>query len=265
MAEKAEKLTRKELKAPDEFQKIGAQAVPFLVQHQKSLVTVVVGGVLVAGVAALSSYFGDRKEAAAKQDLGASLKVIEREVKASGEAGDSQSTDETPFKSETEKLDAEVKALSDFRAAHPGTRSAGNAGLLLGEALLRQGKGSEATAAFDDYLAHSDPNDPLRPAALEGKGYALESAKDYDKALAAFDQLAKETKTDFMKGMGLYHRARILLLQGKTDEGAKALSEVPSLAPNTAAARLAQERIAVLVAQGVKVPASPPPMLGDAG
>ena len=34
----SEKMTRKELKAPDEFQKIGAQAVPLLVQHQKTLV-----------------------------------------------------------------------------------------------------------------------------------------------------------------------------------------------------------------------------------
>ncbi len=92
---------------------------------------------------------------------------------------------------------------------------------MLGEALLREGKGKEAISAFDDYLLHSDPADPLRPAALEGKGYALESAQQYDEALAAFDQLAKENKTDFMKGMGLYHRARMLLLQGKTEEGAK--------------------------------------------
>jgi tetratricopeptide (TPR) repeat protein len=267
MAEKAEKLSRKQLKAPDEFQKIGAQAVPFMVQHQKTVVMGVVGLVLLGGAVALGSYFNDRKETSARQALGKALELLDRPVK--GQPSDSEaaeSNDETPFKTEADKLTAEVTALDAFRAKHPGTRSAGNAGLVLGEALLREGKGKEAVAAFDDYLAHSDPNDPLRPAALEGKGYAYEQSKEYDQALSAFDQLSKDTKTDFMKGMGLYHRARILLLQGKTEEGAKALSEVPSLAPNTAAARLAQERIVLLTAQGVKVPASPPPVIAaDAG
>ena len=39
--------------------------------------------------------------------------------------------------------------------------------------------------AFDDYLKGSTADDPLRPTALEGKGYALEAKKDYDGAMAA--------------------------------------------------------------------------------
>jgi tetratricopeptide (TPR) repeat protein len=265
MAERAEKLTRKELKAPDEFQKIGAQAVPFLVLHQRNVVLGITGLVVVGGVVAMANYFGDRKEQAAKQDLGAALKTVEREVKA-GDTTEPVPGQDAPYKSETEKVQAEIKALNDFRTNHAGTRAAANAGLALGDAYLKAGQGAEALAAFDDYLKNGDSTDPLRPAALEGKGYAYEAQKDYPKALDAFDQLARETKTDFMKGMGLYHRGRILLAQGKTDDGAKALVEVPSLAPNSAAARLAQERISTLAAQGVHIPA-PPPVIAvpDAG
>ena len=61
-----------------------------------------------------------------------------------------------------------------------------------------------------------------------------------------------------MKGMGLYHRARILLLQGKTEEDVKQLQEIESAAPGSSAARLAVERVGVLASQGVKIPEPPP-------
>ena len=61
-----------------------------------------------------------------------------------------------------------------------------------------------------------------------------------------------------MKGMGLYHRARMLLIKGDTAAAAKTLSEIEGAAPNSAAARLAKDRIAVLTAQGVDVPKPAP-------
>ncbi len=54
-----------------------------------------------------------------------------------------------------------------------------------------------------------------------------------------------------------YHRARILILQGKKDEAAALLVKIPVDHPNTAAARLATERTSLLAAEGVKIP--PPP------
>lgn len=257
MAERAEKLSRKDLKAPDEFQRIGAQAVPLLVQHQKTVIIGVVGLVVLGGVMAIANYFGDRKEQAAKQELGKALATVEAEVKAGDSAVPAEGAELT-YKTEADKVQAEIKALSEFRSKHSGTKVAANAGLALGEAYLKAGQPNEALTALDDYLKNGDASDPLRPAALEGKGYAFEAQKSYDKALESFDQLARETKTDFMKGMGLYHRGRILIVQGKNDDAAKTLVEVPSLAPNSAAARLAQERISQLAAQGVHIPAPPP-------
>ena len=253
----SDKMTRKELKAPDQFQKLGNEAVPLLVQHQKTIVIAVIAVVVLGLGISTTIWFKERTEAKASENLGAALEVVSREVSAAPPPITVGDDAKPPFKTEAEKNEALIKSVSEFRAAEKGTRAAGTAALPLGEALLREGKAPEALAAFDDYLKVSNADDPLRPLALEGKGYALEAKKDYDAALAAFDQLSKENKAEFMKGMGLYHRGRLLLLQGKTDEGVKQLQEVQVAAPGSSGARLAAERIAVLAGQGVKIPEQP--------
>ncbi len=224
-----------------------------------------VGGVLLVGlVIAIASSMSGRGEAQASRDFGAALKVLERGVSAT--ATEAKPGEEPPFKTEAEKDEAIVKSLTDFRAKHGGTKAAVSAALPLAQALLRQGKADAALPLVDEYLAKADAADPLRPAAYEARGYALEAQKKYDDALNAFDQLAKENKTDFMKGMGQYHRARMLLLKGDTAAAAKTLSEIEGAAPGSAAARLAKERITLLTAQGVDVP-KPAPVIPtvDAG
>jgi hypothetical protein len=54
--------------------------------------------------------------------------------------------------------------------------------------------------------------------------------------------------------MGQYHQARILVAQGKKEEAAQLLADLKSSQTNTAAGRLATERLAVLAAEGVKIP-----------
>lgn len=253
---------QKELKQPDEFQKLGQEAVPFLEKHGRQVVTIV-GGVLAVGlVIAIATSMSGRGEAQASLDFGAALKVLERPVNAT--ATEVKPGDEPPFKTEAEKDEALVKSLTDFRAKHPGKKAAVSAALPLAQALLRQGKADQAMPLIDEFLSKSEPSDVLRPAAYEARGYALEAQKKYDEALAAFDLLARENKTDFLRGMGLYHRARMLIAKGDTAGAAKTLSEIEGAAPNTAAARLAKERIAVLASQGVAVP-TPAPAVLDAG
>jgi len=258
------KSEQKELKKPDELQKLGQQALPWMERHGKTVVGIVLGLAALGLSGTLVNSFMKRGEEQATHDFGTALRVLDREVKPTG--GEVKPGEEPPFKSEAEKDAAVVTALTDFRKKNPGRLAATNAALPLAQALLRQGKAEEAMPLLDEYLKNSDPNDPLRPAAYEARGYVLESEKKYDDAMAAFDQLAKENKTDFMKGMGLYHRARMMLLKGDTAAGAKQLSEIESIAPGSAAARLAKERIALLTAQGVAVPAPPPPAVTlDAG
>jgi tetratricopeptide (TPR) repeat protein len=259
----AKKDEQKDLKSPDEFQKLGQEAVPFIEQHGRQIV-MAIGAVLLVGLAVgVASNVKSRNEMNAARDFGSALLVLDRPVNANPTA-ETKPGDEPPFKSESERDEAIVKSLTDFRAKSGGTRSAVSAALPLAQALLRQGKADEALPLVDDFIAKADVSDPLRPAAIEARGYVFESQKKFDDALGAFEQLARENKTDFMKGMGQYHRARVLLLKGNTAEAAKTFAEIETTAPNTAAARLAKERISLLVAQGVDVPKAPSVVI-DAG
>jgi tetratricopeptide (TPR) repeat protein len=265
----SDKMTKKELRTPDEFQKIGAQAVPLLVQHQKALVRLI-GAVVVVGLGIfMVQYFGQRSEAKTLFGLAEALRPMSAEVNVNAVVD--PKNPRPVFKTEAEKNAALVQSLTEFRSKSNGLAAA-TASLPLAHALLREGKADEALGAFDAYLKGAPTNDPLRPTAVEGRGYALEAKKDYDGALAAFEQLAKENTAEFMKGMGEYHRGRMLLLKGKTDEGVTVLQKTQADAPGTAAARMAGDRIALLVAKGLKLPEPAKPVAleavpsaGDAG
>ena len=76
-----------------------------------------------------------------------------------------------------------------------------------------------------------------------------------------------DTLVGFLQGMGQYHQARILVAQGKKDEAAQLLADLKSSQTNSAAGRLATERLAVLAAEGVKIPEpkAAPAAVQDAG
>lgn len=258
----------KELKQPDELQKLGQQAVPWLEQHGKNVVLGVVAFVAIGGGVALVSHIQKRRAEASMYQYGAALKVLEREVNVNAPApSDDKKDEEPPFKSEKEKDEAIIAKLTSFRGEHKGKKTAASAALPLAQALLRQGKASEALPLVEEFLKESDPNDPLRPVALEARGYALEASGKIDEASAAFTTLAQENKSDFMKGMGLYHSARLLEKKSDLDGAMKRYAEVTASAADSSAARLAKERMGLLAAKGIAMPAPavPAPAAIDAG
>jgi len=259
---KSEKMTQRELKQPDAFQRVGGEARDWLAARQ-TLVILAVGVVLVGGlIVALFSYFSHRSEAKAAKELGATLEILERPVvptPAGTEPKPVAEGEKAPFKTPQEQDQALVKALTDFRTAHKGTPSATTAALPLGKAEYRLGNADGALAAFAEYLKDAPQNDPMRAAALEGQGYAYETQQKYDQALTSFDEMSKVDAGGYLEGMGQYHRARILILQGKKDDAASVLVKLPVDHPNSAAARLATERTSLLAAEGVKIPPPPEP------
>jgi tetratricopeptide (TPR) repeat protein len=258
---KSEKMTQRELKQPDAFQRAGADARDWLVERQ-TLVLLAVGVLLVGGLlVGLFTYFSSRGEAKAAQELGAVLEILERPVVPTPEG--TQATppvgENPPFRTTQEQDQALVKALTDFRANHKGTPSAATAALTLGKAEYRLGNLDNALANFSEYLKAAPQNDPLRAAALEGQGYAFEAQQKYDQALGSFEEMSKVDGGGYLEGMGQYHRARILIQQGKKDDAATVLVKIPVDHPNSAASRLATERTSLLAAEGVKIPEPPKP------
>nr|WP_217446400.1 tetratricopeptide repeat protein [Myxococcus sp. CA040A] len=253
---KTEKIRQQELRQPDTFQKVGADARDWLIQRQK-IIGIAVAVIILGGVGvAIASEVSKRGEEQAGQALGQALAVLDRPVEGvqPAQPGDT----ETPFKNVKERDEALVTALSDFRKEHGGTRSATTAALSLGEAQFRLGRFADAQTAFSDFLKGAAQNDPLRAGALEGQGYAFEAEKKYDEAIKSFEQMGAAGGGEFLAGMGDYHKGRMLIAQDKKDEAAAVLSKVSTDHANTTAARLSSERLAVLASQGVKIPAPAP-------
>ncbi len=265
-AEMAERLTRKELRGPDAFQKAGLQARDWLEDKQRLALVATALALLGGGGVALASYLSTRGDTEGARALASALKVVERPVRTDAPPPPDDTDAEPPFASQTEKDEALIKQLANVRQKYPRSRAAITADLPIGEAQLRLGRPDEAIKSFEDFLKATSADDLLRAEALEGEGYAYEAKGQLDQALASFDALSK-SKTEFLGGMGLYHRGRILAAQGKKQEAAEAFAQISTSFPNTPAARLASDRLAVLAEQGIKPPsppAAPDPKL-DAG
>lgn len=260
----SDKLTKKELKEPDAFMKVGAEARDWL-QTRWKYVAIVSAVVLLGGAGvALASYFSGRGEEQASRQFGEAVKVLSRPVNEGAEQAPPDAK-EPPFKSEQEKQEAVRKAFEDFRNEHKGTQAASTAALPLADAYLKLGNYDKAIEAAKEFLKGTPKDEPLRASAEEKLGYAHEGKNEYDLAAAAFQDMAKENKSEFLSGMGEYHAARMLILQGKKDEAAKQLSDLSTSHPGTAAARMAADRLAVLASEGVKIPTPAPASPTDAG
>jgi predicted negative regulator of RcsB-dependent stress response len=219
------------------------------------LALVVVGGV------AFADYLGDRGQEKASMALGHELRMLERPVSETA----TTTGEDAPFKTSQEREASIEKSMEEVQAKHGGSRAARTATLVAASAELRQKKYDEALKSYSDFVKEARPEDPLRAVALEGQGYAHEGKGEIDQALASFEQLERENKSDMLVGMGLYHRGRLLVLQNKKEDAAKAFMDVTTAHAGSGAARLAQTRLNELKAQGVKLPEPPAPRAADGG
>lgn len=146
--------------------------------------------------------------------------------------------EETPpedpmFPTFTAAKERDEKALSQYRDVqkqYPSSTAAGYAALGEANTLLRLAKNAEASAVFEKLRKSADEKDDfLRFRALEGAGYALEGQQKYAEAAERFDALSK-LKNGAYRKVGDYHRARMLVLQGKRDEAKQVLEALDKAA-----------------------------------
>jgi len=253
-------MSRRELRAPDAFQRAGLEARSWI-STRKTLVLGAVVAVIVVGFGiTLARTLSDRREARARTALGAAIGVLSRPIQADLPAGSTE--DPPPFKSEQERDQAAVAALSGVLSGFPGTRAAATSALPLAATEIRLGQLDAAIGHYETYLRDTPTTEPLRVSALDGLGHAREAKGDLPQALDAYERMSHEESSGFEAGMGAFHRARILVLMGKKQDAAQAFAELAAANPGTPAARLAQERLSVLESEGFKATVAPKP---DAG
>ena len=206
----AQKLDRKELKKPDEFQIIAGRVMGWVAAHQKPVVVgLVVAAVLVLGAWAASSWSSSR-ESKAGGELATALELQSRPI--ASEVQPPQPGIET-FPSKEERQKAALAALEKVRAGYPRSTAADTAQAEIGFLELKDGDAAGAQAALQEFLKSASKDHPLRAFAQESLGYALEAQGKLDEARSAFAALAHEGAPD----RAAFHEGRIDLLQGKPE------------------------------------------------
>lgn len=253
----SEKMTRKEMRAPDAFQRAGGGFWQKVLEHRRVVIggLVVLAGLLV--VAAWLDFSSFRKEKAAGAALADALDAARRPVEGASDPSTDPALEK--FASADDKRSEIGTRLAAVAKDFPGSRSAETALLFLGNTKLVQGQQDEAQKAFHDFLAQSLPTNPMRFLAWEGLGYSFEAQKAYDKALEAFSNIAVESPGDNGKILSSYHRARILELSGKKMEAAVELQKIKEGETRGPVVTQAVDRLNALIAQGIVPPKTETP------
>jgi tetratricopeptide (TPR) repeat protein len=115
-----------------------------------------------------------------------------------------------------------------------GSSAAGKYAILgLANSLFDLGKYAEATAEYAKVLDGAGADTYLRFRALEGSGYALEAQQKYPDALKKYEELSRFANGAY-RSLADYHRARVLVVQGKPAEARTLLEGLSkALAANT--------------------------------
>jgi len=157
----AEKIDRKQLKRPDEFQVVAGRAMGWVAAHQRlvlGLAAAVVAVVLTAW--GVSAWRGSR-ESKASAELAEALELLSRPVAGEGQAQPGEQT----FPSKEEREKAVVAALEKVRSDHGNTAAGQTALAELGFHKLKSGDAAAAQKDLEEFLAahllHTHGSDPI--------------------------------------------------------------------------------------------------------
>jgi len=203
----SEKIDRKQLKRPDEFQARAGQAMGWMVAHQRALI--IGSGALAIAIVAVWGFIAWRssRESKAGIALAEALELQSRPI--AGDASAQPGAETFPSKEERDK--AVLAALEKVRSENGNTAAANTAQAELGFHKLKAGDAVGAQKELEDFLRSTSKDHPLRAFATESLGYALEAQTRIDEARAAFERLREAG----MPERADFQRARLDLLQGK--------------------------------------------------
>jgi tetratricopeptide (TPR) repeat protein len=212
---------RKELEAPDEFQKQASKGLDYLRERRRGI-TVAIGAVVgLALVGVLVWEFQRRAYAKSGWALSRAVDVTTRPVEKEGTPPiPERPTGLEPlphFSTKEEKLSKVAETWREIAEDGSGA-AATTARLGEASALFEQGKYDEAAAAYRAFLAEGSDVPAAVAVAHEGLGYSLEAKGDIAGAVAAFGELAKPDPKGFYADVGRYHVARLKEAQGQKDQ-----------------------------------------------
>jgi tetratricopeptide (TPR) repeat protein len=196
------KITRKEIKEPDEFITLWSRVLAFAVARKREALYGLAGFLVLVLLLSGWRTYSRNQEARASVLLGEAQEALASKggTDPSGPA-----------------LDRAVSALENLLATYPRTRCAQTGRLVLADLKYRQGDYEKAIEIYRSYLDRGHRTNELTALAWEGIAYCQEAQGKYEEAIASYRKAA-ETQPSYHPGWALLGVGRCLEATGKLQE-----------------------------------------------
>jgi tetratricopeptide (TPR) repeat protein len=228
------KITKKQLKQPDEFLTFTDQAFHYVINHGKKFV---IGGIVVLVVVlsiVLFRLWQDKKEGEANQKLTLALEAVEAVISPAPQTAPAPAT----VQGALEKLDEIIKGF-------PRTYAGRLALIYKGSLLLKTGQFDEAIQAYQTFLSKMGKERAYGLLALDGLGFAYEGKKEYEKAIESYRQIIT-TDEKFESGEAYLKVGRCYEKLGKSKEAVENYQSFLKASPKSLIANAVSRKVSLL-------------------
>lgn len=235
------KITRKEIKEPDEFITLWSRILAFAVAHKREALYGMVGFLFV--VLLLSAW----RAYSRNQEARASALLCEAQEALSPKSGSAVAEPEA---------ERAVSTLENLLSTYPRTRSAQTGRLMLADLKYRQGDYEKAMEIYRSYLDRGHRTAELTGLAWEGIAYCQEGQGKYEEAIASYRKAA-ETQPSYYPGWALLGLGRCLEKTGKAEEAEEVYRKLLADYPQHPKAREVEALLSKIAKAGPSAGAQP--------
>ena len=240
----AKKVSRKELKEPDEFLSFTVRALRWMNEQKVALIVGATAVIVVVLGTFAWRWYSLSKEKAASVDFIKAREILDARVIPRDDAAGTSSADGT-FSSQDDKFRAAIAEFEQVAKSHSNSATAALATYYVAEYSRRAGDYDKAISNFKNYLKSEGPSGELAAFAVEGIAASLEAQGKQDQAAQQYQRLT-EPPFDMQPDRGLFHVARLEQKAGRIDEAVRLYNDIVEKYPKTTYMREIQDRLSVL-------------------
>lgn len=240
----AKKVSRKELKDPDEFLSFTVRAFKWINEQKVALIVGALALVVVILGAFAWRWYSLNKEKAASKAFIQAREILDARVIPREDAAGTSSSDGS-FYSQDDKYRAAIAEFELVAQNHPDSATAALATYYVGEYSRRLGDYAKAIQNFKNYLKSAGPGGELAAFAVEGIAAALEAQGKDDEAAQQYKRLT-ESPFDMQPDRGLFHIARLEQKAGRNAEAIRLFNQIIEKYPKSIYLRSIADRLSVL-------------------